>query len=111
MIKTQMTKDQANEMYYTINSYYVFLRAAENIDKSVFARLKFFNPIMNQHLKRARQSVHALMAEFNKRFKSVETDVLDYDAPAELYEAVEYLSRLHPEEIAKKLLLMRKEDK
>lgn len=95
----ELTKEQAQEMYFNIHSYYLFLQCAESVDKSMFARLKFWNPIMNNHLRRARQSIGELMREFNRSFKAKDVDLIHYDAPAELFEAMEYLSRLPPKEI------------
>lgn len=95
----ELTKEQAQEMYYNINSYFLFLQCAENVDKVYFDRLKFWNGRMDNHLRRARQSLSELMKEFNKSFKAKDVDLIHYDAPAELYEAMEYLSRLHPDRI------------
>lgn len=95
----EMTKEQAQEMYYNINSYYLFLQSAENVDKTMFGRLRFWNPIMNNHLRKARQSIGVLMSEFNKHFRAKDVDLIHYDAPSELYEAMEFLSRQHPDKI------------
>lgn len=95
----ELTKEDAQEMYFNIHSYYLFLQCAESVDKSMFGRLKFWNPVMNNHLRRARQSVGELMKEFNRSFKAKDVDLIHYDAPSELFEAMEYLSRLHPDKI------------
>src|SRR5690606_5904340 len=95
----ELTKEQAQEMYFNINSYYLFLQCAESVDKTMFDRLKFWNGRMDNHLRRARQSIGELMKEFNRSFKAKDVDLIHYDAPAELYEAMEYLSRLHPDKI------------
>lgn len=99
MRKINLTEEQASEMYYNINSYYLFLRSAESVDKMYFEKVKFWSTAMNQHLSRARQSIGVLMTEFNKVFKAKDTDVVDFEAPSELMEAMTYLSRLHPEDI------------
>jgi len=101
--KIELTKEQAEEMYYNINSYFLFLRCAEMIDKTTFSNLKFWSPIMNNHLRKASQSIKQLMLEFNRHFKAKDVDIVEYDAPSELFEAMEYLSRLHPNEIEEKL--------
>lgn len=99
MRKVEMTKEQAAEMFYNVNSYYVFLKAAENVDKVFFGQLKFWNATMNKDLIGARYRVSRLLDEFNKEFKAVDTDVIDYEYPGELYEALQLLSRLNVEEI------------
>lgn len=43
------------------------------------------------------------MLEFNRHFKAKDVDIVEYDAPSALFEAMEYLSRLHPEQIEEKL--------
>lgn len=98
--KVSLTRDQAEEMYYQINSYYLFLQCAENVDKTMFGRLKFWNPSMNNHLRRARESMAALLREFHQHFRPIDHDTVKYDAPAELYRAMEYFSRLHPDRIS-----------
>lgn len=94
-----LTENQAKEMYYNINSYFLFLQCAENVDKVYFDRLKFWNSRMDNHLRRARRSVAELMTEFNKAFKAVDEDIVKYDAPGELHAAMEVLSRMHPDKI------------
>ena len=94
-----LTEDQAKEMYYNINSYFLFLQCAENVDKVYFDRLKFWSPIMNNHLSRARRSVATLMTEFNRAFKAVDEDKVLYDTPSELYRAMEMFSRMPVEKI------------
>lgn len=78
MRKVEMTKEQATEMFYNVNSYYIFLRAAESIDKVFFERLKFWNATMNKDLIGARYRVSRLLDEFNKEFKAIDTDVIEY---------------------------------
>src|SRR5690606_11846958 len=97
--KIELTKEQAEEMYYNINSYFLFLRCSEMVDKTMFNRLKFSNPSMNNHLRKARESVGQLMSEFNRYFRPKESDVVNYDAPSELFDAMEFLSRKSPEQI------------
>lgn len=94
-----LTEQRAKEMYYNINSYFLFLQCAENIDKVYFNRLKFWNSTMNNHLGRARRSVAVLMTEFNKAFKAVDEDKVLYDTPSELYRAMEMFSRMPVERI------------
>lgn len=110
MRKINLTEEQAHEMYYNINSYYLFLRSAESVDKLYFEKVKFWNPVMNQHLKRARESIGVLMSEFNKTFKAKDTDVVEYDAPAELMEVMTYFSRLHPEDINRIMNKIKKDE-
>lgn len=104
----ELTKEQAQEMYFNIHSYYLFLQCAESVDKTMFGRLKFWNPVMNNHLRRARQSVGELMMEFNRSFKAKDVDLIHYDAPAELFEAMEYLSKLPPDKIKESVDQLRK---
>ena len=99
MRKIQLSKEQAEEMYYNINSYYLFLQCAENINKTMFGRLKFWDGAMNNHLRRARESVSILLQDFHTHFRAKDVDIVKYDAPSELYEAMDYLSRLHPDKI------------
>lgn len=94
-----MSKEQATEMFYHVNSYYVFLRAAENVDKVFFGKLKFWNATMNKDLIGARYRVSRLLDEFNKEFKAIDTDRIDYEYPGELYDALELLSRMNVEDI------------
>lgn len=98
-----LTEEQAKEMYYNINSYFLFLQCAENIDKVYFDKLKFWNSTMNNHLGRARRSVATLMTEFNRAFRAVDEDKVLYDTPSELYRAMEIFSRM-PVEKVKKIL-------
>lgn len=41
MKQVHLTQDQAEEMYYQINAYYLFLQCAENVDKCFFEPIKF----------------------------------------------------------------------
>ena len=54
---------------------------------------------MNNHLRKARESVGQLMNEFNRAFRAKDVDIVEYDAPAELFDAMEFLSRKSPEQI------------
>jgi nitrate reductase assembly molybdenum cofactor insertion protein NarJ len=101
--KIELTKEQAEEMYYNINSYFLALRMAEMIDKTMFSRLKFGTPLMNNHLRKARESIQALLGEFNKVFRAKDTDIVEYEAPAALFEVLEYFSRMPPEQIEENL--------
>jgi len=101
--KIELTKEQAEELYYNINSYFLALRMAEMIDKTMFSHLKFGTPSMNNHLRKARESIKALLGEFNKVFRAKDTDVVEYDAPASLFEVLEYFSRMPPEQIEETL--------
>lgn len=99
MAKVELSKDQARELYYNINSYYVSLKMADNVDKFYFDKLKFWSPTMNNHLSRARNSIKELLSEFNKQFKAVDSDIVDYDTPSELLELMQMVSRMSPEKI------------
>lgn len=99
MAKVELSKEQARELYYNINSYYVFLKAASNVDKSYFENLKFWNSSMNNHLRRSRESIGALLSEFNKQLKAINSDIVDYEAPGELYDLLRVASRLNPSKI------------
>lgn len=101
--KIELTKEQAEELYYNINSFYLALRMAEMIDKTMFGRLKFGKPSMNNHLRKARESIQALLGEFNKVFRAKNVDEIEYDIPAALFEVLEYFSRMHPEQIEETL--------
>ena len=88
MRKVEMKESEAVELFYNVHSYYVFLKAAENVDKVFFGKLKFWNATMNKDLIGARYRLSRLLDEFNKEFKAVDTDTIDYEYPGELYEAV-----------------------
>lgn len=98
--KISMTKEQATEMYYNINSYYLFLQSADNVDKCFFAPIKFWNSSMNNHLRKARESVKVLLDSFNQHFKPKDNDLVKYEAPAELFRVLDFFSRLAPEAIS-----------
>jgi hypothetical protein len=100
MNRVALTQSQAEEMYYQINAYYLFLQCAENIDKTMFARLRFWNPAMNNHLRKARESTATLLKEFHRHFRAKDNDIVQFEAPAELYRVMDYFSRLHPDQIA-----------
>lgn len=99
--KINLTEEQASELYYNINTYYLSLRMAEITDKFYFDKLKFWTPTMNNHLRKARLSIEELMVEFNRQFKAVDSDIVDYDAPTELLEIMQILSRKSPQELEK----------
>lgn len=101
--KIELTKEQAEELYYSINSYYLFIRCADMVNKTMFGNLKFWSPTMNNHLRKARESTQVLLGEFNKVFRAKDTDVVEYDAPAALFEVLEYISRMPPEQIEETL--------
>ncbi|EFK57329.1 Uncharacterised protein [Sphingobacterium spiritivorum] len=100
MNQVHLTQDQAEEMYYQINAYYLFLQCAENVDKCFFEPIKFWNPLMNNHLRKARESSVFLLKEFRKHFKPKDNDTVQFEAPAELYRAMDFFSRLAPETIS-----------
>lgn len=100
MNQIHLTQDQAEEMYYQINAYYLFLQCAENVDKCFFEPIKFWNPLMNNHLRKARESSEFLLKEFGKHFKPKDNDAVQFEAPAELYRAMDFFSRLAPETIS-----------
>lgn len=69
----------------------------------MFSHLKFGTPSMNNHIRKARESIKALLGEFNKVFRAKDTDIVEYDAPAALFDVLEYFSRIHPEQIEENL--------
>ena len=95
----QMSENDAREMYYQINQYFLFLQSAENVDKCFFDKLKFWNPSMNNHLRKARESVNELLKGFNNHFKPLDSDLVKYEAPSELYRVMDFFSRLNLEVI------------
>jgi len=100
MNRIALTENQAEEMYNQINAYYLFLQCAENVDKCFFAQIKFWNPTMNNHLRKARESTSTLLQDFNRHFRPINHDTVHYEAPAELYRAMEFLSRKSPDVIS-----------
>ena len=94
-----MSREKAEELYFNINSYYIGLQVVDSVDKMYFDKFKFWNSRMDNHLRRARQSIGELLREFNRELKAVDTDMVDYEAPAELLVAIQELSRLHPDKI------------
>ncbi len=100
MNRVELTEDQAEEMYYQINAYYLFLQCAENVDKCFFAPIKFWNPTMNNHLRKARESTAALLQGINRHFRPKDSDIVQYETPAELFRAMDFLSRKTPEVIS-----------
>lgn len=111
MNRVSLTQSQAEEMYYQINAYYLFLQCAENVDKTMFARLKFWNPTMNNHLRKARESTATLLQQFHQHFRAKDSDIVQYDAPAELYRVMDYFSRLHPDQISEVMDTIENEQK
>ena len=99
--RIELTENEARELYYNINNFKLFLNGAEQIDKCHFQSVRFWNPTLNNHLKRARQSLEVLQNEFNKHFKPKDNDLIEYDAPAELYRVLNFFGRLHPDNINK----------
>ncbi|QQT36590.1 hypothetical protein U0038_17635 [Sphingobacterium spiritivorum] len=55
---------------------------------------------MNNHLRKARESSVFLLKEFRKHFKPKDNDTVQFEAPAELYRAMDFFSRLAPETIS-----------
>lgn len=100
MNQVHLTQSQAEEMYCQINAYYLFLQCAENVDKCLFVPIKFWNPVMNNHMRKARESTSFLLAEFRKHFRPKDNDTVQFEAPAELYRAMDFFSRLSPETIS-----------
>lgn len=98
--KITMSKEQATEMYYQINSYYLFLQSAVNVDKCFFVPIKFWNGQMNMELNRARNSAKFLLDKFNQHFKPKDNDLVQYEAPSELYRVMDFFSRLSPDSIS-----------
>lgn len=99
--RIELTENQARELYYNINNFKLFLNGAEQIDKCHFRAVKFWNPTLNNHMKRARESMELIQTEFNKHFKPKDNDLIEYDAPAELYRVLDFFGRLHPDNINK----------
>ena len=94
--QVHLTQAQAEEMYYQINAYYLFLQCAENVDKCFFVPIKFWSPTLNNHMRKARESSEFLLKEFGKHFKPKDNDAVQFEAPAELYRAMDFFSRLAP---------------
>lgn len=69
----------------------------------MFGNLKFWSPSMNNHIRKASQSIEQLMLEFNRHFKAKDSDIVNYNAPGELYSVMEYFSRMPPEQIEETL--------
>lgn len=95
----ELTKEQAQEMYYNINNFKLFLNGAEQIDKCFFRHIRFWNPILNQHLKRSRESIDFIQREFNRHFKPIDNDLIEFEAPSSLYRVLDFFGRLHPDKI------------
>lgn len=98
--KIELTESQAKEMYYNINSFYLFLQSAENIDKCFFDQLKFWNPTLNNHMGTARRSIGFIKDSFNNHFNPKDNDLVQYEAPAELHRVMDFFVRLAPETIS-----------
>ncbi len=101
MKKINLTEDQARELYYNINNFKLFLNGAEQLDKCHFKSVKFWTPVLNNHMTRARQSVEYIQREFDKHFKPKDNDLIEFDAPSELNRVLEFFGRLHPDNIDK----------
>lgn len=99
MAKVELTPEQAKHLYLNINALFLHLQCAENIDKVFFKRLKFWNPTMNNHLARARQSVEVLLQEFDRHFAPKDSDIVQYELPAEMYRVMEFFANLAPDTI------------
>lgn len=101
MRKINLTEEEAREMYYNINNLKLFLNGAEQIDKCHFKPIKFWNPTLNNHMKKARESIEYIQKEFNNHFKPLDNDLIEYDSPSELYRVLDFFGRLHPDNIDK----------
>ena len=99
MGKIELTPEQAKQLYLNINAYYLHIKCAENIDKVFFKRLKFWNPTINNHLTRARKSVEVLLQEFDRHFAPKDSDIVQYELPAEMYRVMEFFANLAPDTI------------
>ncbi|WP_411973352.1 hypothetical protein ACLCDV_07880 [Sphingobacterium sp. Lzh-3] len=55
---------------------------------------------MNNHLRKARESSAFLLKEFRRHFSPRDNDTVQFEAPAELYRAMDFFSRLAPETIS-----------
>lgn len=94
-----LTEEQAQTTYKNITSLYVLLKTIDGIDKVYLKKLRFWDSAMNNHLRRAQNSVEYLIKEFERNFKPIDADRMEYDAPAELYTVLERLSEMHPDKI------------
>lgn len=97
--KISLSKEQAEEMYYNINNFKLFLNGAEQIDKCFFGNVRFWTPTLNQHLKRSRESIEFIQNEFNRHFKPIDNDLVEFEAPSSLYRVLDFFGRLHPDNI------------
>lgn len=97
--KISLSKEQAEEMYYNINNFKLFLNGAEQIDKCFFKPIRFWTPTLNQHLKRSRESIDFIQREFNRQFKPIDNDLIEFEAPSSLYRVLDFFGRLHPDNI------------
>lgn len=101
MEKIHLTENQARELYYNINNFKLFLNGAEQVDKCYFNSVKFWTPTLNNHMSRARQSIEYIQKEFDKHFKPKDNDLIEFDAPSELFRVLDFFGRLHPSNIDK----------
>lgn len=101
MKKIHLTEEQAKELYYNINNFKLFLNGADQIDKCHFKLLKFWNPTLNNHMAKARQSIEFIQREFDRYFKPIDNDLIEFDAPSELNRVLDFFGRLHPDNIDK----------
>lgn len=94
-----LTQKEADELILTVHTIYVLLKTAENTDKTILGRLKFWSDDMNVSLSTARSSIEAVLRGLEENFKSTQEDTVEYELPGELYAAVTLLSRLRPGQI------------
>lgn len=99
MKKINLTESQAKELYYNINNFKLFLNGAEQVDKCYFKTVKFWTPTLNNHMKKARESIEVLQKEFDRHFKPKDNDLIEFDAPSELFRVLDFFGRLHPKQI------------
>lgn len=55
---------------------------------------------MNNHLRKAHESIGALMRDFKAHFSNTEQDIVMYDYPSELYRVLEFFKSKHPDTIS-----------
>lgn len=94
-----LTQKEADELILTVHTIYVLLKTAENTDKTILGRLKFWSDDMNVSLNTARSSIETVLRGLEENFKSTQEDTVEYELPGELYAAVTLLSRLRPGQI------------
>lgn len=94
-----LTQKEADELILTVHTIYVLLKTAENTDKTILGRLKFWSDEMNDSLSTARSSIETVLRGLEENFRSSQEDTVEYELPGELYAAVTMLSRLRPNQI------------